>query len=90
MNPAYYSGFADFYREVTGDLPAAERVLERGLAKVPTDVNLMVSYAALSETMGKIARAIEYYEKVLARSDLGAPQRAAITADVSRLKAQNP
>lgn len=90
MNPAYYSGFADFYREVMKDLPAAERVLERGLAKAPADTDLMVSYAALSEMMGKTARAIEYYEKVLARSDLGAPRRAAIIADVSRLKAQNP
>lgn len=90
MNPAYYSGFADFYREVMKDLPAAERVLEQGMAKVQNEINLMISYAALSEMMGKTARAIEYYEKVLARPDLEAPQRAAITVDVNRLKAQNP
>lgn len=90
MNPTYYGGFADFYREVMKDLPAAERVLEQGLAKISSDVNLMVSYAALSGMMGKTARAIEYYDKVLARTDLDAPQRAAITAEVERLKAKNP
>ncbi len=90
MNPAYYGGFADFHREVTKDLPAAERVLEQGMAKVSSDMNLMVSYAALSEIMGKAARAIEYYEKVLARADLAAPQRAAITAEANRLKAKSP
>ena len=90
MNPTYYSGFSDFYREVMKDLPAAARVLERGLAKVQSDMNLSVSYAALLATMGKTARAIEYYEKVLARADLDVPERTAITAEVNRLKAGNP
>lgn len=90
MSPDYYIGFADFYREVMQDLPAAERVLERGLAKIPNETNFMISYAALSKAMGKTARAIEYYETVLASAALGAPQRAAITAEVERLKAKNP
>ncbi|MBI4132370.1 MAG: hypothetical protein HY474_01925 [Candidatus Sungbacteria bacterium] len=95
MNSAYYSSFADFYREVMGDLPAAERVLEQGLMKIPNEINLMISYAALSETMGKVARAIEYYEKVLgvqtgASAAMSAQQRAVIAAEVNRLKAQNP
>lgn len=90
MNPPYYSGLADFYREVMGDLPAAERVLEQGLAKIQNDINLMVSYAALSELVGKTARAVEYYGKVLTRSDLSAQRRMALTAEVERLKAQHP
>lgn len=87
MNPTYYSGFADFYREVKGDFPAAERVLERGLAKIPSDPNLMVAYAALSRAMGKTDRAIEYYEKAVASGALGAEQRLAISADIERLRA---
>ena len=90
MNPAYYLDFANFYREVAQDLPAAERVLEQGLAKIPTDVNLMVSYAALSETVSKTARAIEFYERILARTDLEVQQRTVIRAEVDRLKAKSP
>ena len=85
---SFYVGFANFYREVMYDTAAAERVLLDGFAKVPTDVGITSTLGMLYRDVGNVAKAIEFYEKTLAAKDLSSGERAAIQAEVDRLRAK--
>lgn len=85
-NVNYYVGFADFYREVLSNLPAALALLQEGLARVPNDVNFAIALGALHAAMGNIAEAQHFYEQALAGDLLGAGERAAIMRAVERLE----
>lgn len=84
-NASYYTGWADFYREVAGDLAAAERVLKQGLNRVPDDANILIGLAVVAERRGDLNQAIGYYERVLAGLNSSGSQRAAIEAEIERL-----
>lgn len=85
-NESFYTGFADFYREVLGDLPAAERVLLAGAAKLPTEPNLYLSLATVYRAKGDVPRAVASYERALATGRMAEQQSAAIAAEIARLK----
>lgn len=87
LNASYYIGFSDFYREVMRDFASAERVLLRGLAKLSGEANLASTLGAVYQEKGNVANAIVYYEKALASPLLGPGERAAISAEVEKLKA---
>jgi tetratricopeptide (TPR) repeat protein len=83
---SYYIGFAEFYRDVMGDRDHAWGVLRTAEAKTPGSPTLWTIFAALYKGEGNTAEAIRYYEKALSSSALGPDERAAIMAEVERLK----
>lgn len=87
LNASYYIGFSDFYREVMRDLASAEKVLLQGLVKLSGDANLASALGAVYQEKGDVVSAIAYYEKALASPVLGPGERAAISAEVEKLKA---
>ena len=88
VNESFYTGFADFEREVLKNYAAAEATLKRGLARVPGEVNFFIALASLYRDTGRIAEAIDYYRRALATSALGEGERAAISAEIDRLEAK--
>lgn len=87
-NTSFYIGFANFYREVLNDLPAAEKVLLEGETKVPAEVGLYAALGSLYKAMADTTKAIVYYEKALAMRDLSRGEREALAAEIERLKNQ--
>ena len=85
LDPGYYIGFADFYREVMRDLPSAEQTLLAGLSKIDS-TDFYIALGALYKTMGNKTKAIQYYSGALSWKDLGSAERQAITDEVARLK----
>lgn len=82
----YYYGFGNFLREVRRDLAAAEKTFLQGLARVPAYPPLLSALGALYVETGETAKAIEYYERALDNPALSSGERAAIEAEVERLK----
>lgn len=85
-NSSFYIGFANFWREVLGNLAKAEAVLSQGRESLPGDLNLAIASAALFAAQGKPASALVYYQQALADPSLGSAERAAISAEVDRLE----
>lgn len=86
LNPSFYIGFANFWREVLGNFGQARAVLAAGRGKLPGDLNLAIASAAINADAGDTAEAIAYYEQALADPSLPAAERASIAAEVKRLK----
>lgn len=86
INPSFYTGFADFSREVLHDPKAAEATLLRGLGRLPGDANLLIALGALFRETGDVGQAIAYYEAALASGALSDAERTAIRAEVERLR----
>lgn len=86
LNESFYTGLADFYREVLGDLAAAEGILREGLTKLPHEPNLYLSLATVYRAMGNTPKVISSYEQALATGRIAGQQSAAIAAEIARLK----
>ena len=85
-NAEFYAGFADFYRDVMQDPPAAERVLLSALARLPNELNIEIALASLYRIMEELEKSIAYYERALFHPSLGGQERAAITDELARLR----
>ena len=85
-NAEFYAGFADFYRDVMQDPPAAERVLLSALARLPNELNIEIALAALYRSMGEFKKSIAYYERALGHPALNPESRSAITDELARLR----
>ena len=89
LDPAtaeYYYGFGNFWREVMQEPAAAEATFLQGLSRVPDFPPLLTALGSLYAEMGEIAKAIASYERAFSHPSLGSGERAAIEAEVERLK----
>ena len=82
---AYYYGFGAFYREVAHNPDRAEQVLLAGLNVASTDAGLIGGLAGLYEEQRDYGKAKEYYEKLLALTDLSVGERTATRAALDRI-----
>ena len=85
-NVSYAIGLADFYREVMGDLAAAERVLLEIERLVPGDTNMHLALANFYVLRGDAASAIPHYESALASGDLSSAHRQAVADTLERVR----
>lgn len=80
--PSYYTGLADFYKEV--DVSKKDKVPEvilAGLGRIK-DINLYLYLASFYRDIGDNSNAIKYYQEVLKIS----PEQAGIQEEIERLR----